>query len=323
MLQSALTQDQDLSDEVSVQYTRMLVYDISTPTSPQLIEEYVVELPKSDSKVFSASEMHYVRDGVFLVLARDGKGNGNGDSPSSTASKKQLTSNFKNIGLVSLTGVTNIVGQYDGVGDAVAPGGVFNTAVTAAQFNDFIDIIDDAQLARFGLQNGKPIATDISGKWESIAIMPALDPNYPDDFFLLSMADNDFISTAEWVDGVDTGSDPYESNVPNAAFVWRITLPNADYPSYLLDQSLNPSGLPRRRLARSICAPGLSQCSLGGSKYECVDVLSSLEQCGACANDNGVDCASLPGVAGVACVVGTCMIDSCEEGRELIDGACL
>lgn len=155
LLQSALLQDQDLTNDVSVQYTRMLVYDISTPSSPSLLEEYVVELPASSSKVFAASELHYVKvcplllyvglslcshrlwqDGVFLVLARDGKGNGNGDSPSSTASKSQLTANFKNIGLISLAGATNIVGMYDAVGAAVAPNGVLDSAVTPVTFND-------------------------------------------------------------------------------------------------------------------------------------------------------------------------------------------
>jgi hypothetical protein len=122
-----------------------------------------------------------------MVLARDGKGNGNGDSPSTEASKKQLTSNFKNIGLVSLTGATNIVGQFDAVGAAVAPGGVLDASVVPVTFQNFLDIVDDAQLARFGLHNSKPIQGDIVGKWEGLAIAPALDVNAPDgssSFFL-------------------------------------------------------------------------------------------------------------------------------------------
>ncbi|GAA5856230.1 hypothetical protein JCM8547_000831 [Rhodosporidiobolus lusitaniae] len=322
LLQSALMQDQNVEDEVSVENTRMLVYDISTPSAPTLIEEYVVVLPKSDSKVFASSEVHYVKDGLFMVLARDGKGNGNGDSPSSEASKKQLTSNFKDIGLVSLAGATNIVGLYDDVGASVAPNGVLDAAVTPATFNEFINMIDDAQLARFGLHNGKPTDRDLVGKWEALAIAPVLDVNFPDDFFIFTAADNDFISTAEWVDGVNTGPDPYESDVPNAFFVYRVTLPGAEYPTYLLDQSLNPSGLARRRIPRSLC-PGQSQCSLGGGRWECIDVSSNLEQCGACANDQGVDCTALPGVAGVVCVQGTCVVESCEVDRDLVDGACL
>ncbi|GAA6020203.1 hypothetical protein JCM10207_004368 [Rhodosporidiobolus poonsookiae] len=317
MLQSATLQDQNIEDEVSVEYTRLFVYDITTPSAATLIEEYVVELPKSDDKVFSSSEIHYVREGLIMVLARDGKGAGNGSST------KKLTSNFKNIGLVSLAGATNIVGQYDGVGEAVAPQGVLDSSITAAGFQDFIDIIDDAQLARFGLQNGKPESSDIVGKIESIAIAPVLDANYPNDFYLFAVSDNDFIALHEYIDGEEVAPDPYGADIPNAAYVWRVTLPDAEYPTYLLDQSLNPSGLTRRRLPRSLCAPGLSQCSLGGKKFECIDVLSNLEQCGACASDAGIDCTALPGAAGVECVEGTCVISSCEDGRALVDGSCL
>ncbi|GAA5828185.1 hypothetical protein JCM11251_002625 [Rhodosporidiobolus azoricus] len=274
LMQSALAQDMNPEDEESSEFTRMFVFDISNPDAATLVEEYVVHLPRSDDKVFAQSEVHYVKDGVFMVLARDGKGAGNGDAPASDVSKKKLTSAYKTIGLVSLTGATNIVGLYDGVGDSIAPNGVLSDAVTAAAFEPFISIIDDEQLARFGLQNGKPIETDIVGKWEALAIAPVLDPNHPDDYFVFTAADNDFLSTKEWVAGVDTGPDPY-----------------------LLDQSLNPSGLARRRIPHAFCAAGLSQCSLGGSRYECVDILFSLDQ--------------------------DCVIESCEVGRDLVDGACL
>ncbi|GAA5900784.1 hypothetical protein JCM5296_004894 [Sporobolomyces johnsonii] len=302
LLQSALLQDQDLSDDTTIQFTRLLVYDITNVDDPSLIEEYVVELPKSSSKVYAASEVHYVNDNTLLVLARDGKGNGNGNSPSSTATTKQLTSDEKEIGIISLVGATNIVGLYDGVGEAVAPNGVLDSSVTPVAFNNLISIIDAAQLARFGLQNGPPLATDIVGKFgESLAIAPALDPANPDDYFVFTLADNDFINTDEYFDGVSQGPDPY-----------------------LLDRSLNPSGLARRRIRRSDnCAPHLDACSLGGGRFECVDVASDLEQCGACSADGGVDCASLPGVAGVECVQGACVIDSCTDEFKLVEDACV
>lgn len=100
-----------------------------------------------------------------MVLARDGKGNGNGDSPASSASKKQVTSVFKNIGLISLADATNINGLYDSVGASVAPEGVLDSSIVAADFNQFINIIDATELAKFGLQNGKPLDTDITGKF--------------------------------------------------------------------------------------------------------------------------------------------------------------
>ncbi|GAA5980890.1 hypothetical protein JCM10908_003903 [Rhodotorula pacifica] len=317
LLQTALAQDQNLADDTTTQYTRMIGYDISHPAAPVLVEEYVVQLPAGAGKVYGGSELHRVSDGVFMLLARDGKGDGNGSSTS------KLTSAFKNIGLVDTRGASNIAGVYDSVGASVAPNGVLRSDITAVQFNNFIDIIDDAQLARFGLQNGKPAATDIVGKWESIAIAPVLDAAFPNDYFVFSMADNDFISTKEWVDGVNTGPDPYGADVPNAVFVWRVTLPGADYPSYLLDRSLTPSGLARRRLPRSLCAANLETCPLGEGRFECVDVESNLEQCGACAHDGGVDCTQLAHVAGVDCVAGACQIQTCESGYKLVDGKCI
>ena len=72
-------------------------------------------------------------------------------------------------------------------------------------------------------------------------------------------------------------------------------------------QAANPSGLSRSRARRSMCPNYLSQCSLGGSAFECVDTQSDLEQCGDCASRGGVDCSAMPGVASVECVEGACV----------------
>lgn len=325
LIQSALSQDQDLTLG-NRQYTRMVVYDISVPSTPILVEQYVVTLPESDpTTVFAASELHYVSAGVFLILPRDGKGNGNGNSPSSTATKKQLTSAYKNAALMTTVGSTNINGLFDEFDSAVAPLGVLDPSITPVTVQSFVNIIDPVQLAKFGLQNGPtPLSTDIVGKFESLALQSVLDPAYPDDYFLFTMADNDFISTTEWVDGVNTGSDPYLTDVPTQVFVYRVTLPGATVPSYLQASSTtNPSGLSRSRLRRSDCPSYLTQCALGGSSFECVDVLSSLEQCGGCAANGGQDCSAIPGVASVECVEGTCVATSCNLSTTLVDGVCL
>lgn len=44
---------------------------------PELVGEWVVPLPQSaKGATYAASELHFVAPGVFLVLARDGKGRG-------------------------------------------------------------------------------------------------------------------------------------------------------------------------------------------------------------------------------------------------------
>ncbi|GAA5901879.1 hypothetical protein JCM6882_008698 [Rhodosporidiobolus microsporus] len=68
---------------------------------------------------------------------------------------------------------------------------------------------------------------------------------------------------------------------------------------------------------RNLCPASHEACSVPGAKgFECIDVTSNLEQCGACASAGGVDCTALPGVESVGCVAGTCEIWSCAEGFE-------
>ena len=64
-----------------------------------------------------------------------------------------------------------------------------------ATLTPFIDINDNAELAKFGLHNGPPNDRDnLSEKWEGMALVPALDPANPSDFFLFITNDNDFIT---------------------------------------------------------------------------------------------------------------------------------
>jgi hypothetical protein len=74
----------------------------------------------------------------------------------------------------------------------------------------------------------------------------------------------------------------------------------------------------RRSLSRrsGLCPASHTACAVSGAKagFECIDVASNLEQCGACASAGGVDCTSLPGVEAVGCVAGQCEIWSCAEG---------
>ncbi|GAA5886463.1 hypothetical protein JCM16303_001418 [Sporobolomyces ruberrimus] len=72
----------------------------------------------------------------------------------------------------------------------------------------------------------------------------------------------------------------------------------------------------RRNLAkRNVCPSSHEACSVDGkSAFECVDTSSSLEQCGGCAGQGGVDCTALPGVESVGCSAGVCEVYSCSEG---------
>lgn len=84
MLQSATIQDGG-NKKSNARYTRLLAYDIAAPTTtrPALTAEFIVPLPlDSDGKTLGASEIAFVSDGLFLVLARDSNGHGGDDTTS-------------------------------------------------------------------------------------------------------------------------------------------------------------------------------------------------------------------------------------------------
>ncbi|KAL1745518.1 esterase-like activity of phytase-domain-containing protein [Schizophyllum fasciatum] len=221
MLQSAAVQDGGGEDTTS-RYTRLLAFDVSGVSTADgagdaaYVGEWVVELPVSNNKGKrrAASEIHFVRDGVFLVLCRDGKGAGDDDAKAK----------YKNIGLFSISDATEISkSAFDDPAHALAKDGELDKSITAAEVIDFIDLIDDDALERFGLHNGGDFDEKlIASKWESIAVASVEDDEYPDDYFVFTAADNDFITT----DGVSVG-EPYDagSDVANQFLVFRATLP--------------------------------------------------------------------------------------------------
>ncbi|TNY24519.1 antifreeze glycopeptide AFGP poly protein [Rhodotorula diobovata] len=76
---------------------------------------------------------------------------------------------------------------------------------------------------------------------------------------------------------------------------------------------------------RNLCPASHTACAVEGAKgFECVDISSNIEQCGACASQGGVDCTAIEGVAAVGCVAGTCEIWSCEDGftYDAASGSC-
>ncbi|KAJ7225069.1 esterase-like activity of phytase-domain-containing protein [Mycena haematopus] len=211
ILQSATIQDGAL------QYTRLLAYDVSAPTvSVPLVGEWVVPLPLSSSgKVEATSEIHFVSEGVFLCLARDGNGHGgSGDKIK-----------YKHADLFSIVNATDIHGTtFDSPSTPVAPNGVLSENITPATYISFVDYADATQLARFGLHNGDPDDnTLLDAKWESFALAP-VGASARDDFFLFTASDNDFLSTQ----GVSLGQ-PYDAgeDVDNQFLVFRVSLPGA------------------------------------------------------------------------------------------------
>lgn len=219
LLQSAARQDGGTGGTGPRRHTRLLAYDLTVAGSPTLKGEYVVALPTflvgTAARVPAQSEMLAINNTQFLVLARDGNGRGIASA----------TSLYRSILVYDITGATNIAGTaYDTAATPIAPGGVLAAGIVPATSAVLIDMNDASQLAKFGLNNG-PVdnVNTLSEKWEALALVPALDPGAPNDWFLFVGNDNDFITTNGFQDGA-----PYAAafDNDNMVLVYRVTIPS-------------------------------------------------------------------------------------------------
>jgi hypothetical protein len=221
ILQSATRQDGGNAPETR-QNTRMLYYDIADLDRPKLVREHVVALPvfknaEGKTRVAAQSELLALDQTHFLLLSRD-SGNGYGYKPA--------TSLYRKIDILDTSHATDIAGsKYDGL-VPVAPKGKIEDGIVPATLTGFIDINDNAQLNKFGLRNGEPNdRNNLSEKWEGMALVPALDPASPQDFFLFVSNDNDFITQ----DGYQVGAaykDESGADIDTLFLVYRVTLPS-------------------------------------------------------------------------------------------------
>ncbi|CAA7265661.1 unnamed protein product [Cyclocybe aegerita] len=215
MLQSATIQDGGSSKSKS-RHTRLFAYNVSHRLiTPRLKGEWVIPLPQSaKGNTLACSETYWVGDSKFLALSRDGDGRGGDDA----------TSKYKQADLFSIVHATDIHGtKYDDPANPISPGGVLDPAITPATYVPFVNYLNATQLARFGLHNGKPDDRAlVASKWESFALAPVGDPAYPNDYFMITAADNDFVST----DGIALGQ-PFNAglDIDSQILVFRVTLP--------------------------------------------------------------------------------------------------
>lgn len=227
LLQSATIQDGG-SDKTTNRYSRLLAFDVSkVPASAPLVHEYVVPLPQSKKlKTRASSELHIVDSTTFLVLARDGNGFGDTDPGAS----------YKHADLISTKNATDIHGtKYDAPANPISPGGTLDASITPTPYASFVDLVDPAQIGKFGLQTGGAFdQTLIASKLESLAVAPT---SSADNFLLFVVSDNDFITknghqaaqdpkTGKYV--LQDYSDPYAVTNGDAAtqvFIYNVTLP--------------------------------------------------------------------------------------------------
>ncbi|ODV85749.1 hypothetical protein CANARDRAFT_175521 [[Candida] arabinofermentans NRRL YB-2248] len=249
--------------------TRMVKYDLSGST-PTLVGEYVLTLPTWDDPTVDAdknprtaaqSELVYITDELFIVLARDsGRGRG-GDETESL---------FRHADIYSLKDATNIMGLYDEEGDKIASKkGVLVGGITTATHYSFLDYNDNTELNKFGLHNG---GDDdyylLNEKWEGITLIPVECTT--DEYFLLTVSDDDFITQNGFM---NFGNYPYADssglNMYNQALVFKVKLPGLisqdSLPASCLSSSSSSSAAASSSTLASSYAPSTSAASSSSS----------------------------------------------------------
>ncbi len=231
MLQSPTIQDGGAG--TGGRNTRVLVFDAeeTSPTYGKPLAQYVYELTLRGNTNNTAhtpvSEIFALNRTEFLVLERDQIGQG--------IANTNLAPTYKRVVLASLAGATNILNSpYDlergAPGQKSLPASGLPADIRPVTRQDFVDLLDAAQLARFGLNASAPHDTNtISEKIESLSLIPLNDATAPNDYLLLIMSDNDFKAPVVYHNGVPVGTNDLALDTQLLAF--HVTLPTYGAPA--------------------------------------------------------------------------------------------
>jgi hypothetical protein len=225
LLQAPLVQDG--GEDNGSRYVRLLVWDLApeSPTRNQLTAEYVYELTLNGNanrtRQTITSELVALNSHQLLVLERDQRGRNSGSTSAMI---------YKQVVLVDLEGATNILGSgYDlelgAPGQTSFPLNGLPTEIRPVAHQDFVNLLDTAQLSKFGLNldAASPDTNTMVEKWEGMTLVPLNDPAAPDDYLLLVGCDNDFGATTVYHNGVAVGTNAEVTD--HILLAYRVTLP--------------------------------------------------------------------------------------------------
>jgi 2',3'-cyclic-nucleotide 2'-phosphodiesterase (5'-nucleotidase family) len=213
--------------------TRILQFDADplSSTYGRVVAEHIHQLTLDGTaernRHTPVSEVMALNATTFLALERDGLGLG---VPSGTAPS------YKRLVLLSTDGASNLAGSvYDlekgapGQLSLPATGTALPAGLTPVARRDFVDMLDKAQLAKFGLNANATYDTNtLSEKWEALALIPLKEPAHPDDYLLLVGNDNDFKAEVVYHNGVRVGTNDVAVDIMLLAY--RLTLPGVGVP---------------------------------------------------------------------------------------------
>lgn len=221
LLQAPLMQDRK-GKPASQRFTRLLAYDVSGRRLPRQPKgHYIVELPLfGDTEVAEVNEIVALGGGKFLLLARESFGFG------AKARHKARAVAFKQVMAGSLDGATNIAGmKYERKARSVLSGSALDKGLVPMRLRPFLNIADEAELNRVGLTTRARSwrYKQLSAKWESLVLSPALDSKRPRERLLFIGNDNDFCTRKGFMpDSAYDGGFEHD----NLVLVYRVTLPS-------------------------------------------------------------------------------------------------
>jgi hypothetical protein len=259
LLQSATIQDSGAGNQGRANAVRLLVYDVSASNAPdQPSAQYVIQLPRIDdnggtpavNRAGAQSSIIALNDHQLLILSRDGNGRGATGSPV-----------FKSILLADISGATNINGLFDAEGNAVAPGGVLNASVKPITWIEALNMLGRLDLSITELEQfGLNLATapgdinSLAEKWEALALVSAMDPLAPSDYFLFIGNDNDFLTQSGKLLDANGGLQDYNAGLENDTMVLAFRVQVVPEPGSLGLVAIGIVALALRRRARAtIC----------------------------------------------------------------------
>jgi 2',3'-cyclic-nucleotide 2'-phosphodiesterase (5'-nucleotidase family) len=213
--------------------TRILQLDADplSATYGRVVAEHVYQLTLNGNTTTNrhtpVSEVLALNPTTFLVLERDGIGLG---------AEPGLSPTYKKVVVASTVGASNLAGTaYDlergapGQLSLPATGSSLPPGLTAVARQDLVDLLDPAQLAKFGLNTRtNQDANSLSEKWEALSLIPLRDGAQPDDYLLLLGNDNDFKAEVVYHNGVPVGTNAVPVDIMLLAY--RVTLPGVGAP---------------------------------------------------------------------------------------------
>jgi hypothetical protein len=157
--------------------------------------------------------------GRILVLARESFGFG------AKEKNRRRPIAFKQIMSGSLDGASDLSGsRYERKATSIIADGRLEGGIVPVRLEPFVDIADETELNRVELsaKAGRKGFQQLSAKWESLVLSPALDAKRPRERLLFVGNDNDFRTRTGFMpDGAYDGGIEHD----NLVLVYRVTLP--------------------------------------------------------------------------------------------------